>query len=117
MNVETNGRDSGRSATYTYDALNRVSTAKSQATSGANCWGQSFGYDRYANLTTISLTQCSAPTLGLSVNTNNRITNSGFTYDAAGDLTADGVYTYSWNAEAHLTSGNGVTYNRAGARP
>jgi hypothetical protein len=109
VNVETNGRDSGRTATYTYDALNRVSTAKSQATSGSDCWGQSFAYDRYANLTTITSTQCSAPVLSLSVNTNNQITNSGFTYDADGDLTADGLYTYSWNAENHLVSGNGVT--------
>jgi RHS repeat-associated protein len=114
VNVETNGRDNGRTATYTYDALNRVSTAKSQATSGSDCWGQSFGYDRYANLTTTSSTQCSAPMLSLSVNTDNQITNSGFTYDAAGDLTADGVNTYSWNAEAHLKSAAGVTYTYDG---
>jgi RHS repeat-associated protein len=114
VNVETNGRDNGRTATYTYDALNRVSTAKSQATSGSDCWGQSFAYDRYANLTTTSVTQCSAPILSLSVNTDNQITNSGFTYDAAGDLTADGVNTYSWNAEAHLKSAAGVTYTYDG---
>jgi RHS repeat-associated protein len=72
------------------------------------------GYDRYANLLTVSVTQCSAPSLSLSVNTKNQITNSGFSYDAAGDLTADGVYSYGWNAEAHLTSGNGVTYTYDG---
>jgi RHS repeat-associated protein len=110
VNVETNGRDNGRSVTYTYDALNRISTATSQATSGSDCWGQSFGYDRYANLTTISVTQCTAPMLSLSVNTNNQITNSGFSYDAAGDLTGDGVNTYSWNAEQHLNSAASVTY-------
>src|SRR5208337_3856610 len=92
----------------------RVSTAKSQATSGSDCWGQSFAYDRYANLTTISSTQCSAPILSLSVNTDNQITNSGFSYDAAGDLTGDGVNTYSWNAEAHLKSAAGVTYTYDG---
>jgi RHS repeat-associated protein len=114
VNVETNGRDNGRSVTYTYDALNRVSTASSQATSGSDCWGQSFGYDRYANLTTINVTQCSAPMLGLTVNTNNQITNTGFTYDADGDLTGDGTYTYSWNAEQHLTSAASVTYTYDG---
>jgi RHS repeat-associated protein len=114
VNVETNGRDNGRSATYTYDSLNRVSTAKSQATSGSDCWGQSFAYDRYANLTTISVTQCSAPILSLSVNTNDQITNSGFSYDASGDLTGDGVNSYSWNAEAHLKSAAGVTYTYDG---
>jgi RHS repeat-associated protein len=114
VNVETNGRDNGRSVTYTYDALNRISTATSQATSGSDCWGQSFGYDRYANLTTVNVTQCTAPMLGLSVNTNNQITSSGFSYDAAGDLTGDGVYTYSWNAEQHLNSAANVTYTYDG---
>ena len=114
VNVETNGRDNGRTATYTYDALNRVSTASSQATSGSDCWGQSFGYDRYANLTTINVTQCTAPMLSLSVNTNNQITNTGFTYDADGDLTGDGTYTYSWNAEQHLKSAASVTYTYDG---
>ena len=37
----------------TYDWLSRLTTAKSQATSGGDCWEQSFGYDRYANLTTM----------------------------------------------------------------
>jgi hypothetical protein len=114
VNVETNGRDNGRSVTYTYDALNRVSTATSQATSGSDCWGQSFGYDRYANLTTVNVTQCTAPMLSLSVNTNNQITNSGFSYDAAGDLTNDGMYTYSWNAEQHLSSAANVNYTYDG---
>jgi len=114
VNVETNGRDNGRSVTYTYDALNRVSTATSQATSGSDCWGQSFGYDRYANLTTVNVTQCTAPMLSLSVNTNNQITSSGFSYDAAGDLTGDGTYTYSWNAERRLNSAANVTYTYDG---
>jgi RHS repeat-associated protein len=112
VNVETNGRDNGRSVTYTYDALKRVSTASSQATS--DCWGQSFGYDRYANLTTINVTQCTAPMLSLSVNTNNQITNAGFTYDADGDLTGDGAYTYIWNAEQHLSYSDGVGYTYDG---
>jgi RHS repeat-associated protein len=100
--------------TYTYHALNRVSTASSQATSGSDCWGQSFSYDRYANLTTISVTRCTAPMLSLSLNTNNQITNAGFTYDADGDLTGDGTYTYSWNAEQHLKSAASVTYTYDG---
>src|SRR5208282_4765528 len=66
------------------------------------------------NLTTVNVTQCTAPMLSLSVNTNNQITNSGFNYDAAGDLTGDGSYTYSWNAEQHLTSAANVTYTYDG---
>ncbi len=114
VNIETNGRDNGRSVTYTYDALNRVTAATSQATSGSDCWGQSFGYDRYANLTTVNVTQCTAPMLSLSVNTNNQITSSGSSYDAAGDLTGDGTYTYLWNAEKLLKSAANVNYTYDG---
>jgi hypothetical protein len=58
--------------------LNRIATASSSTTSGPDCWGQSFGYDRYGNLTTVNVTQCSAPTLSLAVNNNNWIINTGF---------------------------------------
>src|ERR1700693_3372498 len=39
-------------------------------------------------------------------------------YDGAGDMTSDGVYTYAWDAENRLTSVNGVTttYDGDGAR-
>jgi RHS repeat-associated protein len=114
VSTVTNNRDTSRTQTLTYDNLNRLATGQSQATSGGNCWGQSFGYDRYANLTSISVAKCSAPSLSLSVNTQNRITNSGFTYDAAGNLTADGTYTYTWDAENHLKSVSGVTYTYDG---
>ena len=40
VNVVTNNRDTGRNATYTYDALDRVTSGKSGATSGPDCWGQ-----------------------------------------------------------------------------
>jgi hypothetical protein len=52
----TNNNNTGRTATYTYDYLNRLATANSQATSGSDCWGQSYGYDRYGNLTGIAST-------------------------------------------------------------
>jgi hypothetical protein len=52
--------------------------------------------------------------LSLGFNTNNQITTSGFSYDAAGDLTGDGTYTYSWNAEQHLKSAASVTYTYDG---
>lgn len=115
VNVETNGGDNARSASYTYDALNRVSTAQSQASSGSDCWGQSFSYDRYANLTTISATQCSAPMLSLSVNTNNQITSSGFSYDALNRLTkesySDGAATVTYGYDSSACLGQPTSYN------
>ena len=117
VNVVTNNRDTGRTATYTYDSLNRLITGKSTATSGPDCWGQTVptgGYDRYGNLLTINSSQCSNPVLSLTVNTYNQVTNTGFSYDAAGNLTGDGLYTYAWNAEGHVTSAAGVTYTYDG---
>jgi len=115
-NVETatNNLNTARTQTFTYDNLNRLSTAQSQATSGTYCWGQSFGYDRYGNLLSSTVTQCTAPMLSLNVSANNQITNSGFTYDASGDLTSDGTYTYAWDARPRLQSAAGVTYTYDG---
>jgi RHS repeat-associated protein len=40
----------------------------------------------------------------------DQLSTSGFSYDAAGDVTNDGTYSYSWDAENRLTSAAGVTY-------
>jgi len=71
-----NGLDNGRTTSVTYDTLNRLSTAHSQATSGPDCWGQSYGYDRWANLISVNVTQCTGSSLALTV-INNQITDSG----------------------------------------
>lgn len=110
----TNNLDTGRTQTYTYDSTNRLATAQTQATSGSNCWGLSYGYDQYSNRLTATVNKCSAPSLNLTVNTQNRITNSGFTYDAAGNMTADGTLTYDWDGESRLASAAGVTYTYDG---
>ena len=115
VDVITNNRDNGRTVTYGYDSLNRINSASTQASSGADCWGQavpSSGYDRYANLLTINVTKCSAPSLSISVTGNNQV--SGYSYNAAGDLTSDGSYSYTWDAENRLSSAGGVTYTYDG---
>ncbi len=111
----TNALTSGRTQSYSYDYLNQIVSGQSSATSGTYCWGQSIptngtGYDRYGNLLTINSSQCSAPTLSLSVNTYNQVTNSGYTYDASGNMTHDASYSYAWNAENELKSFAG-SYN------
>jgi len=120
-NIETitNNRDTGRTVTYGYDALNRINSASSQATSGVDCWGQSVpssGYDQFGNLKTITVSKCTAPALSLGIDTaTNHITNTGFTYDSSGDETADGSSTYAWDAEGRMKSGAGVTYTFDGS--
>jgi RHS repeat-associated protein len=95
--------------------LNRIATARTQATGGTHAWGLEFGYDIWANLLSASVTQGSAPMLSVGVNTKNQINNSGFVYDAAGNLTADGSLTMTYDAENRMTSANaGISYTYDG---
>jgi RHS repeat-associated protein len=106
----TNNADNGRTQTLGYDPLNRISTATTQATSGVDCWGESFGPDALANLNSIGATQCSPPgTLSVTVDANNHI-NSGtsYAYDALGNMTKDGSGTiYTFDDENRLILATG----------
>jgi RHS repeat-associated protein len=118
--TQTNNVTSGRTQSYTYDSLNRLLTAQTSAASGGDCWGQSFGNggppptmatDALANLFYTTATQCSAPQPRFTVNGNNQFTGTGISYDLAGDMTADAVYSYTYDAENRIitASGNGMT--------
>jgi RHS repeat-associated protein len=123
----TNNRDTTRSQTFAYDALNRLSTAETASTyssSPSHCWGESYVYDNntnggaWGNLTNINVAStsyngCTQEALSQSVTGNNQF--SGFCYDAAGNLLAESAApcsspTYSYNAKNQLTSTAGVTY-------
>jgi hypothetical protein len=110
----TNNLDTTRSQNFTYDQLNRIKTAQTQSTTGGNCWGLSFTYDTWANLTAASVTQCTAPMLSIAVDAKNRVNTTGFSYDLAGNVTADGSFSYTWNAESEMKAAAGVTYNYDG---
>jgi RHS repeat-associated protein len=113
----TNNRDTTRSQSFVYDALNRISTAKTTSTTGTKCWDEAFGYDPWGNLLTIGRISgytCSNEELLNSMATSqNRI--SGDTYDTAGNLTAiPAIATYTYNAENQLTATAGFTYTYDG---
>ncbi|MBK6587771.1 MAG: hypothetical protein IPG22_05575 [Acidobacteria bacterium] len=79
---------------FTYDNLNRLATAQEQSGSS---WTQTNGYDRYGNRTiTAGVGSGTAPTFS---STTNRITTSGYSYDAAGNLTVDPSHAYTYDAE------------------
>jgi RHS repeat-associated protein len=109
----TNNIDNTRSQSFTYDQVNRIITAQTPSSCGSNCWSQSFTYDQWANLTAAAATG-TAPALSLSVNANNRITTSGFNYDAAGNETSDVTSSYVWNAESQTKTAGGVNYTYDG---
>jgi RHS repeat-associated protein len=113
-----NNVDGTRSQTFSYDPLNRVLTAGTVNASGSNCWGEQYGYDEWGNLLTIGMppgySSCAQPdNLSLGVNAKNQISNSGYTYDPAGNLTAipgAGGGTFTYNAENQMLTAAGVTY-------
>jgi RHS repeat-associated protein len=123
-------------ASYNYDAVNRLSSAaasynyqgmkplSSAAATGNFAYGQTYSYDPYGNVD-CAASPAENKCIGLSYSpTTNHITTSGYTYDAAGNLTTDGTYTYRWDAEARLAkviNGAGTaistnTYNALGQR-
>jgi RHS repeat-associated protein len=113
----TNNRDTTRSQSFAYDALNRISTAKTSSTSGTKCWDEAFGYDPWGNLLTIGringYTCSNEELLNVMATPQNRI--SGDTYDTAGNLTAiPSIATYTYNAENQMTVTAGVTYTYDG---
>jgi RHS repeat-associated protein len=113
----TNNKDTTRSQQFTYDQLNRILTAKTTATSGANCWSYTYGIDVWANLNSaqpISGYSCTQSNLSLSINTNNQITNTGVSYDASGNTLADELNTYAWDAESQIKTAAGVNYTYDG---
>jgi RHS repeat-associated protein len=130
--TQTNNVDTGRTQNYTYDNLNRLLTAQTQATSGADCWGQSFGTDgkmatdALANLFYATSIQCSSPQPRFTMNSspyNNEFTGTGISYDLDGDNTADTVYSYTYDAENRIITANGMaggpycyTYDGNGVR-
>ncbi len=107
----------GRSLTYSYDALGRLSSASSQGSAEYPQWSLAWSYDRYGNrLTqTCSSGNCGALTQALGVDAaTNRLSDLGFAYDAAGNLTAFPGTSMAYNATGRLvesaTAGAVATY-------
>jgi RHS repeat-associated protein len=68
-----------------------------------------YAYDRYGNRVSQTPLQGGYtfdPTINAS---NNHITTSGYTYDAAGNMTSDTVHSYTYDAEGNITKVDGGT--------
>jgi|HubBroStandDraft_6_1064221.scaffolds.fasta_scaffold05637_1 RHS repeat-associated protein len=106
--------DNGRTASYTYDALFRLTAAATTGSTNYPAWGISETYDRYGNRSAQSIASgCSGvtcPTNSVSVSaTTNRISGSPFAYDSSGNMTNDGVNTLVYDAENHTTTATNGT--------
>src|SRR5271165_5673986 len=134
MQTITNNQDWHRTQSFTYDSLNRIATAQTNATnkpayqgdnSIAACWAETYTYDPWGNLLSMGPNSTSQPNyVGCTqesgfnytgaISTNNRVTQTGFAYDAAGNMMAGPGATYVYDAENHLTQTAGVTYTYDG---
>jgi RHS repeat-associated protein len=114
----TDSGDAGRSVAYTYDPYGRLATAATQGSTNFPQWGLSWSYDRYGNRLSQALTAGSGPSNSVAVDpTTNRITGTGFSYDAAGNMTSDGLNTLAYDAENRAvtsTAGGASTYSYDG---
>jgi RHS repeat-associated protein len=130
----TNYKDQTRNQTFTYDALNRLASARN---AGTDCsvtvlgglktfWGNNYTYDAWGNLIGKSLLQTPAPpacageNLSVTADGHNRIHATGgadYQYDAAGNMTFNATpptQTYTYDQENRLTGAAGYTYTYDG---
>jgi RHS repeat-associated protein len=111
-----NNRDTARSQSFTYDPLNRISTAQTTySTTGSHCWGETYGYDGWGNLLTLAgitpqYSGCTQESgFGVSANAANQLSNQA--YDAAGNMMLTG---YAYDPENRILVAGAVTYTYDG---
>jgi RHS repeat-associated protein len=119
----TDNVDNGRTVNYTYDNLSRLNTAVTVGSTNYPKWGLSFAYDRYGNRTAQTVTAGTGPSNSVTVSaTTNRITTSGYSYDASGNMTNDGSNTLTYDGENRTITSSGslgsgtYTYDGNGLR-
>ncbi|HVG32770.1 MAG TPA: hypothetical protein VM911_06815 [Pyrinomonadaceae bacterium] len=86
--------------TYSYDWLNRIKQAEEKQSS-TTTWKQVMGYDRFGNRSMLAGTTPTPPggsNPSISPATN-RINAANYSYDEAGNLTAEPGKSYVYNAD------------------
>lgn len=78
---------SGRSMSYSYDPLQRMTSAKTCGSSAFPQWSLAENYDRYGNRWTQTVTAGSGPSTNLSFGLNNQPT--GYNFDSSGNMTVE----------------------------
>ena len=90
-------------ATYLYDAVNRLYSA---AATGNVAYSQAYTFTGDGSTGQYGNMGCAPAGPGCVAFTYNPANNqiAGYTYDPAGNLINDGTNTYQWDGEGHLTS-------------
>jgi RHS repeat-associated protein len=100
----TDNLDSSRNQQYTYDYLNRLSSA------GSGSWANTYGYDSFGNLNAKNNVAGSGETFNPGAPSTQNQFPSSFTYDGAGNMLNDGINSYTYDAEGRLASAGSVSY-------
>jgi RHS repeat-associated protein len=119
-----NNVDTTRSAVFAYDSLNRIAQANTVNTTSSNCWGEVYSIDSWGNLYGRAgapgmAGNCTTELLGATATTKNQLGGNGMLYDAAGNVTNDGLgNTPTYDAEDRIATVAGFTYyyDAAGTR-
>jgi RHS repeat-associated protein len=118
-----NVEDATKSESFTYDAWRRLTAAQTlRADSTAGTWSLQWTYDRFGNRLSQKLVGgnmpngVSQPLLVVDPNTD-QITNNGFLFDLAGNMTHDGSTGYIFDGASRLSgiSGTSAAYTYFGA--
>jgi RHS repeat-associated protein len=105
---------SGRTVSYAFDTLYRLTSATTNGSTNYPKWGLSMTYDRYGNRSAQSIasgcTGITCPTSSVTVSaTTNQITGSPYAYDANGNMTNDGNNTLVYDGENRALSATNGT--------
>jgi RHS repeat-associated protein len=118
--------DPNYTATYTYDAYNRLATARG----GSQLWPtyyRQYSYDAWGNLGAVFTSpdnlNATSYSVGLATNRISGVTTQiagwttqtvSYTWDAAGNLTNDGLRTYTYDAAGRQKEAGAVGQNTVG---
>jgi RHS repeat-associated protein len=105
----TDGINPSLSTSYSYDELGRLKTAQTNDLAASNTWKLKFSYDRYGNrLSEVPAAgTASMPFSEITIDSpSNRI--NGVQYDNAGNITSDGLHSYTYNAENKIVQVDGA---------
>ncbi len=108
--------DSTYTTTFGYDDFNRLTSAS------ASAYTRSYSYDAWGNLTGVTSTgagESGSYSLSYAANgsgapSTNRINNTGYTFDSAGNVTNDGNLAHTYDAASRLKTAGGDSYQYDG---
>jgi RHS repeat-associated protein len=100
--------NANKSQAFLYDQLNRITRAEEGPTAYSAGFGLNFTVDAWGNLTSQSVFKGNPQSFAAAALSNNRL--SGYTYDAAGNMTQNGSATYVYDGESRIKTAGGFTY-------